>query len=143
MPALARRSLLTVVGVTLTVIGPKILGHATDLIFAGVIGRQLPAGITQQQAIDAARARGDDGFANLLSGMTVVPGQGIDFAALARVLLLVLCLYVAVVAVHAGCRATCSTAWCSARCCGCAPTSRTSCTGCRCATSTPSRAASC
>jgi ATP-binding cassette subfamily B protein len=86
---------LTVAGVTLSVIGPKILGNATNLIFEGVIGRRLPAGITQQQAIDAARAHGSSGFASLLSGMTVVPGQGVDFDALAGVLTLVLCLYVA------------------------------------------------
>ena len=61
---------------TLSVLGPKILGHATNIIFEGVIGQRLPAGITQQQAIDAARARGDDGFANLLSGMTVDPRSG-------------------------------------------------------------------
>jgi ATP-binding cassette, subfamily B, multidrug efflux pump len=86
---------LTLGGVSFSVIGPKILGHATNLIFAGVIGRQLPAGITQQQAIDAARARGDGKFADLLSGMTVIPGQGIDFGALSRVLMIVLVLYVA------------------------------------------------
>ncbi len=85
---------LTVVGVTLSVLGPKLLGDATNIIFEGVIGRRLPAGITQQQAIVAARAAGDDGFANLLSGMTVTPGQGVDFAALGHVLLIVLCLYV-------------------------------------------------
>jgi ATP-binding cassette, subfamily B, multidrug efflux pump len=85
---------LTVAGVSFSVVGPRLLGHATDLIFAGVIGSRLPAGITQQQAIDAARARGDNGFADLLSGMSVVPGQGIDFGALSRVLLLALCLYV-------------------------------------------------
>jgi ATP-binding cassette subfamily B multidrug efflux pump len=85
---------LTLGGVSFSVIGPKILGHATNLIFAGVIGRQLPAGITQQQAIDAARARGDGKFADLLSGMTVIPGQGIDFGALSRVLMIVLVLYV-------------------------------------------------
>jgi ATP-binding cassette, subfamily B, multidrug efflux pump len=85
---------LTVVGVTLTVLGPKILGDATNIIFEGVIGQRLPAGITQQQAIDAARAAGDDGFANLLSGMTVTPGQGVDFTELAHVLMIVLCLYV-------------------------------------------------
>jgi ATP-binding cassette subfamily B multidrug efflux pump len=85
---------LTVVSVTLSVLGPRILGHATNLIFAGVIGQHLPAGMTQQQAIDAARASGQTGFANLLSGMTVVPGQGIDFTALGRTLLLVLALYV-------------------------------------------------
>ncbi len=86
---------LTVVGVSLTVIGPLLLGEATNIIFAGVIGQQLPVGITQQQAIDSARASGQDGYANLLSGMTVIPGQGVDFAALGRLLLLVLVLYVA------------------------------------------------
>jgi ATP-binding cassette subfamily B multidrug efflux pump len=86
--------LLALIGVGLSVVGPKILGHGTDLIFAGVIGRQLPAGITQQQAIDAARARGDNTFASLLSGMDVTPGQGIDFTALSHVLWLVLTLYV-------------------------------------------------
>ena len=86
---------LTVAGVSFSVIGPKILGHATNLIFAGVIGQRLPPGITQQQAIDAARARGQGSFADLLSGMTVIPGQGVDFGALSHVLLIVLCLYIA------------------------------------------------
>jgi ATP-binding cassette subfamily B protein len=86
---------LTVAGVTFSVIGPTVLGHATDIIFSGFVGQQLPAGITQQQAIEAAQARGDDGFANLLSGMSFVPGQGIDFTALGHVLLLALGLYVA------------------------------------------------
>jgi ATP-binding cassette, subfamily B, multidrug efflux pump len=87
---------VTVAGVSLAVVGPKILGNATDLIFAGVIGRRLPPGTTQQQAVDAARARGDNGLADLISGMPdLVPGQGIDFGALMRVLVLVLCLYVA------------------------------------------------
>ncbi|MGV0801641.1 ABC transporter ATP-binding protein, partial [Mycolicibacterium elephantis] len=71
--------LLGVGGIAISVIGPRILGHATDLLFNGVIGRQLPAGLTKQQAIDAARARGDNTFADLLSGMDVVPGRGVDF----------------------------------------------------------------
>ncbi|MEO8105739.1 MAG: ABC transporter ATP-binding protein [Actinomycetes bacterium] len=86
--------MLTVFSVTLSVIGPRILGHATNIIFSGVIGAQLPSGMTQQQAIDAARSAGQDGYANLLSGMTVVPGQEIDFDALGRTLILVLALYV-------------------------------------------------
>jgi ATP-binding cassette subfamily B multidrug efflux pump len=86
--------LLTVVGVTFSVVGPKILGNATNLIFEGIIGKQLPAGMTQQQVIDAAVASGNTGFAELLSGMTIVPGQGIDFTELGRVLLGVLVLYV-------------------------------------------------
>jgi ABC-type multidrug transport system fused ATPase/permease subunit len=75
------------------VIGPRILGHATDLLFNGVIGRELPAGITKEQAIEAARARGDNTFADLLSGMNVVPGRGVDFDAIGRTLLLALGLY--------------------------------------------------
>src|SRR6185312_265068 len=71
-----------------------LLGHATDLIFAGVVGKQLPAGISKDQAIAEARARGNGRFADLLSGTDAVPGSGIDFAALGRVLLLVLLLYV-------------------------------------------------
>ena len=85
---------LAVVSVALVVLGPKILGTATNIIFEGVIGRQLPAGITQQQAIDSARAQGQDTFADLLGGMEVVPGAGIDFERLGRILLVVLVIYV-------------------------------------------------
>ncbi|WP_233579489.1 ABC transporter ATP-binding protein [Micromonospora maris] len=85
---------LAVVSVGLTVIGPKVLGYATDLIFTGVIGQQLPAGTTAEQAVAAARAAGNHNFADMLARMDVVPGVGIDFAALGRVLLLALGLYV-------------------------------------------------
>jgi ABC-type multidrug transport system fused ATPase/permease subunit len=85
--------LLGVGGIAIGVIGPRILGHATDLLFNGVIGRQLPAGLTKEQAIAAARARGDNTFADLLSGMNVVPGRGVDFGAVGRTLLLALALY--------------------------------------------------
>ncbi|MHC9294079.1 ABC transporter ATP-binding protein [Mycobacterium sp. LTG2003] len=85
--------LLGVAGIAIGVIGPRILGHATDLLFNGVIGRELPAGLTKEQAIEAARARGDSTFADLLSGMNVVPGQGVDFGAVARTLALALGLY--------------------------------------------------
>ncbi|MFG2047172.1 ABC transporter ATP-binding protein [Micromonospora sp. NPDC048935] len=86
---------LAVVSVGFSVAGPKILGHATDLIFSGVIGRELPAGTTADQAVAAARASGNDSFADMLARMDVVPGVGIDFTALGRVLLLALGLYLA------------------------------------------------
>ncbi|WP_406075739.1 ABC transporter ATP-binding protein [Micromonospora sp. NBC_01638] len=86
---------LAVVSVGFSVAGPKILGHATDLIFSGVIGRQLPAGTTVEQAVAAARASGNNNFADMLARMDVVPGVGIDFSALSRVLLLALGLYLA------------------------------------------------
>jgi ATP-binding cassette, subfamily B, fatty acid transporter len=93
-----RRLSITVIalGITGTAIGvvvPRILGHATDLLFNGVIGRELPAGITKAQAVAAARNHGDKTFADLLSGMNVVPGQGVDFGAVARTLAVALALY--------------------------------------------------
>src|SRR5271157_3029662 len=89
-------ALVMTLGITGTVIGvvvPRILGHATDLLFNGVIGRRLPAGITKDQAVAAARAHGDNAFADLLSGMHVIPGHGVDFDAVARTLTLALVMY--------------------------------------------------
>ncbi len=85
---------LTMLSVGLNVIGPLLLGRATNIIFAGVVGQALPAGVSQEQAIDDARAQGQDGLASLLSGMTLMPGEGVDFTALGRVLVVVLVLYV-------------------------------------------------
>ncbi len=84
---------LGITGTAIGVIVPRILGHATDLLFNGVIGRQLPAGITKAQAVAQARARGDNAFADLLSGTNVVPGRGVDFGAVARTLAMALALY--------------------------------------------------
>src|SRR6185312_1394234 len=86
--------LLGVSSVVLAVLGPKILGKATDLIFAGVVQQQLPAGQSQAQIIAQLRASGQDQTADLLSGMTLYPGQGMDFSGIARVLLIVLAVYV-------------------------------------------------
>jgi ATP-binding cassette subfamily B protein len=86
---------LAVVSVALSSIGPKILGWATDLVFAGFIGSRIPAGATREQVIEGARASGNDTMADLLSGIDFVPGQGIDFEAVARVLWLVLGLFLA------------------------------------------------
>ncbi|APE21502.1 MULTISPECIES: ABC transporter ATP-binding protein [Streptomyces] len=83
-----------VLSVAASVIGPKILGRATDLVFAGVIGRQIEGG-TKPEAIERLRAAGDSGMADMLSGVDFTPGQGIDFSAVGGVLLLVLGVYVA------------------------------------------------
>ncbi|MFG1687164.1 ABC transporter ATP-binding protein [Nonomuraea sp. NPDC049269] len=79
--------------VALSVTGPKILGHATDLIFSGIIGARLPAGITKEQAVAGLRAKGQGTFADMVSSMNVVPGHGVDFTALAMVLGWVLAIY--------------------------------------------------
>ncbi|MEU7567166.1 ABC transporter ATP-binding protein [Streptomyces fradiae] len=82
-----------VLSVALSVVGPKILGWATDLVFAGVVGRDMEEGRTKQEVVTALRERGDDGLADMLSGVDFTPGQGIDFDAVGEVLLLALAVY--------------------------------------------------
>ncbi|MFC8179318.1 multidrug ABC transporter ATP-binding protein [Rhodococcus sp. 14-2470-1b] len=79
--------------VVLSVASPTILGHATNLIFNGVIGGQLEPGQSKAQAVEDLRAQGQDTFADLVNGMDVTPGIGIDFSAVGNVLLFVLALY--------------------------------------------------
>ena len=80
--------------VALAVAAPKVLGQATNVIFEGVVSTMLPAGTTKAQAIEALRARGMDDFATMLSAMDVIPGAGIDYTRLGRILTVVLGLYV-------------------------------------------------
>ena len=96
-PYWIRMVLVTVVGaasVVLTVLAPRILGRATDVLFSGYISNQIPAGVTTQQAIDGLRAAGQTDMADMVAKMDVIPGAGIDFNQLANILLLVLALYV-------------------------------------------------
>jgi ATP-binding cassette subfamily B protein len=84
---------LAVVSVGLAVTGPKILGWATDTIFAGVLGKRLPAGVTLDRAVAGARAAGNDNIADLLQRMHPIPGMGIDFTKLGHILMLALGIY--------------------------------------------------
>ena len=96
-PELARIVVVAILGigsVAFAVIGPKIIGNATNIIFNGVVGKMLPAGITKAQAIVALKATGHGQIAQMLSGMDVVPGKGIDFNALAATLLFAVAVYV-------------------------------------------------
>ncbi|GAB4582418.1 ABC transporter ATP-binding protein [Nocardia sp. IFM 10818] len=90
---------LAVVSVVLNTLGPQLLGDATNLIFNGVVGKEigqsLPPGTTKEDAVAALRAAGDGTFADMLASMDVIPGVGVDFSAVGRVLALVLALYVA------------------------------------------------
>jgi ATP-binding cassette subfamily B protein len=85
---------LAIVSVTFAVIGPKILGNATNIIFEGAISAKLPAGLSQAQVEAALRAAGNTQQADLLSGMTLTPGSGIDFGALAGILITLVGVYV-------------------------------------------------
>ncbi|MGA3353967.1 MAG: ABC transporter ATP-binding protein [Acidimicrobiales bacterium] len=72
--------------VAFTVFGPKILGSATDVLFNGVIGKRLPVGMTKAQAIAILRSRGEGQLADMVRGMALTPGVGVDFAHLGRLL---------------------------------------------------------
>ncbi len=86
---------LGLASVALSVVGPRVLGHATDLIFTGVISARLPPGTTPEQAIESLRQEGDTNVANMLEAMHLTPGSGIDFTAVGQVLLWVTVIYVA------------------------------------------------
>ena len=85
---------LTVAAVVMNTLGPQILGNATNLIFNGVIGKQLPEGLTKDQAVASLREQGQDRLADMFASMDITPGVGVDFGAVGQVLTLVLVLYV-------------------------------------------------
>ena len=84
---------LAVVSVAFAVVGPKILGNATNDIFQGLVSQNLPPGVTKDQAVAALRAQGQNQFADMLSSMNLTPGRGVDFGALGQVLLLLAGVY--------------------------------------------------
>ncbi|HKP07323.1 MAG TPA: ABC transporter ATP-binding protein [Microbacterium sp.] len=84
----------SILSVTLSVIGPKLLGEGTNVVFAGFLSLQMPPGATKQQVIDQLVASGNQDQANMIAAMDFVPGAGIDFDQLARILALVLFVYV-------------------------------------------------
>lgn len=86
--------LLGVLSVGLSVLGPKILGDGTNVVFAGFVSMQVPAGATKQQVIDQLVASGNQQQADMLSAMDFTPGAGIDFGHLGMILLAVLAIYV-------------------------------------------------
>ncbi|MFI6486187.1 ABC transporter ATP-binding protein [Streptomyces sp. NPDC050564] len=83
-----------VLSVGLSVVGPKILGRATDLVFAGIVGRRMPEGATKAEVLASMRKSGDGAMADMLSGTDFTPGKGIDFNAVGEVLGLALVVFV-------------------------------------------------
>ena len=81
---LAAAVTLGVVSVGFLVTGPKILGSATNVLFNGIVSQRLPAGMTKAQAIAALRAHGQGQLADMLSGMSVTPGTGVDLTRLGQ-----------------------------------------------------------
>ena len=78
----AAAGVLGIVSVALSVIGPKILGNATDLIFEGLIGGRLPAGATEAQAVAQLSSEPSAGgrIADTVSAMDVCRGAASTLA---------------------------------------------------------------
>ena len=119
-------------------LGPRILGRATDLIFAGVLGKQLAdrAGARRHHAGAGRRGppagQGDDKQASMIASMKdFVVGQGVDFTAVGHVLLLVLARVRRGVAAGVAPGLPAQRRRPGHRSTGCAPTSRTRSTRCR------------
>ncbi|WP_308122998.1 ABC transporter ATP-binding protein [Microbacterium marinilacus] len=86
-------------GVVLSIIAPRVLGEATNIVFEGVmsltVGGQFPAGTTQEEVVAALQAAGQTDLANTIAAMQhFAVGGGIDFQALRTVVVWVLALYV-------------------------------------------------
>jgi ATP-binding cassette, subfamily B, multidrug efflux pump len=84
---------MSIISVAFSVAGPWILGQATNVLYAGVIGAQYPAGTSQEQVIAALNAKGQAQLADMLSGVNFTPGVGVDFTALAKILALLATVY--------------------------------------------------
>ncbi|HOB06257.1 MAG TPA: ABC transporter ATP-binding protein, partial [Propionibacteriaceae bacterium] len=106
-------------GVALNVYVPKLLGYATDVIFGGMLGKNLPASMTKQQLVDMLRLAASGGpgadqvkqmlqqagmptdpdqltkMADMIAKMTdLIPGQGINFDTLGMWLALAVGMYI-------------------------------------------------
>ncbi len=87
---------LAIFSVGFSVAGPKILGNVTNVLYQGVISAQMSAGMTQAEAVaqlEASNQPGSQQMAQMLSSLTLTPGQGPDFALIGRMLLLLALVY--------------------------------------------------
>ena len=84
---------MTSAAVGLSLIGPKLLGDATTKLFDGLIGGMLPVGADKASVIADLRARGDNQLADMIAGMDITPGVGVDFDAIGKLILAVVAIY--------------------------------------------------
>jgi ATP-binding cassette subfamily B protein len=82
-----------VISTIFMIIGPKMLGKATNVLFEGIIGKMMPPNMTKEQAIAFLKFSGREQIAEMLGPMNIVPGQGVNFSRLANILLTLLGIY--------------------------------------------------
>jgi ATP-binding cassette subfamily B multidrug efflux pump len=95
--------LLALVSTICQIGAPKIMVRATNDIFAGAMSREINAqvkalglpegGWTKEQIIAKLEAAGQADKAKMLAGMDLRPGQGVNFASVNKVLLIITAIY--------------------------------------------------
>jgi ATP-binding cassette subfamily B protein len=83
---LAVVTVLCVISIVLLTTGPQFLGSATNVVFAGIVGRQFPAGETKAQVLAGLRAHGHGHLADTFSLVNFIPGTGLDLGRLGQLL---------------------------------------------------------
>jgi|HubBroStandDraft_1064217.scaffolds.fasta_scaffold03169_2 ATP-binding cassette subfamily B multidrug efflux pump len=84
-----------VTSVAFSVVGPKVLGNVTNLIFDGYISSKIPAGVTKAEFVAHLRASGHGTEAKLVGALNLTPGRGINFDHVGVTLGIVALIYVA------------------------------------------------
>jgi len=93
LPKLVLVIAFAIASVVFTIVGPRILGHATNVLFEGVISKRLPAGVTKREVIAGLEARGQTRLAEMLASMPLTPGRGVDLARIERILATLVIVY--------------------------------------------------
>ena len=85
--------LLTFICIVASVVAPRLLGRATDTIFAGMIGKNMQPGQSKADVIRQLAESGKGQMAKMLQSVDVVPGVGINYSLLGKLLLTVVLVY--------------------------------------------------
>jgi ATP-binding cassette subfamily B protein len=85
--------LLAAISVALSVLGPRLLGDATNLILSGFFSKRIPRGTTPAQVVANLRHKGEGTLADLVRAMHLNPGHGIDFGHVGQIVVFVLVIY--------------------------------------------------
>ena len=65
-PLIVTALVMGVFSVALSVIGPKVLGNVTNLVFSGFISSKIPAGITKAQFVARLQATDPDNWPKIV-----------------------------------------------------------------------------
>ncbi len=86
--------LIATLSVIFMISAPKILGRAINLLFEGIISKQLPLGMTKDQAIAMLRNSGRGQIADMIGPLNITPGKGVDFNAIFSLLAILAGVYI-------------------------------------------------